>query len=154
MLLTWCCVLGLVALGCSSVADDGGQTAEGPRRVELRIGEETTMPESKIRVKFLSVDDDSRCPQGVNCIWAGSVGVSLLLAAPGDEGRRVKLNTAVEPRAVSYKGQSFSIESVSPAAVEGKPIKPEDYRITLAVCADKSGAHKSGDVPDPASQTP
>jgi hypothetical protein len=100
------------------------------------------------------VDDDSRCPQGVNCIWAGSVGVSLLLSAPGAEGERVKLNTAVDPRAVSYKGHSFSIESVSPPRVEGKNIKAEDYRITLAVCAENSGAHKAGDVHDPAAKTP
>ena len=154
MLLTWCCVLGLVLLGCSSVADDGGAKDVGPLQVELRVGEETTLPDSKIKIKFLSVDNDSRCPQGVNCVWAGSVGVSLLLAAPGEEGERVKLNTAVEPQTVSYKGHSFKIESVNPPRVEGKNIKPEDYRITLAVCAEKPGAHKTGDVPDPASKTP
>lgn len=153
MLLTWCCVLGLLVLGCSSVAGGGGETAEGPRKVELRVGEETTLPDSKIRIKFLSVDDDSRCPQGVNCIWAGSVGVSLLLAAPGAEGQRVKLNTEVEPRSVSYKGHNISIESVRPPRVEGQNIRPEDYRITLAVCAEKSGGQKAGDVPDPASKT-
>ncbi|HEX7175663.1 MAG TPA: hypothetical protein VF240_10425, partial [Pyrinomonadaceae bacterium] len=123
----------------------------GPRQVELRVGEETTLPDSKIKIRFLSVDNDSRCPQGVNCIWAGSVGVSLLLSAPDAEDERVKLNTAVEPQSVSYKGHSLRIESVSPPRVEGKKITPEDYRITLAVCAEKSGAHKTGDVSDPAS---
>lgn len=154
MLLTLCCVLGMVVLGCSSAADEGVAGEGGPRRVELRVGEETTLPDSKISVKFLSVDDDSRCPQGVNCIWAGSVGVSLQLSAPGEEGRRVRLNTAVEPRAVSYKGHSFNIESVSPPRVDGKDIRPEDYRITLAVGAEKRGAHKTGDVNDPAAKTP
>ena len=151
MLLTWCWVLGMLALGCSSVADDGGAKAAGPRQVELRVGGQTTLPDSKIKIKFLSVDNDSRCPQGVNCIWAGSVGVSLLLSAPGVEDVRVKLNTAVEPQTVSYKGQSFRIESVKPPRVEGKNIKPEDYRITLAVCAENSGGRKPGDASAPAS---
>ncbi|HEX7174033.1 MAG TPA: hypothetical protein VF240_01945, partial [Pyrinomonadaceae bacterium] len=70
MLLTWCCLLGMLVLGCSSVADDGEAKDVGPRQVELRVGEETTLPDSKIKIRFLSVDNDSRCPQGVNCIWA------------------------------------------------------------------------------------
>ena len=99
------------------------------------------------------MDNDSRCPQGVNCIWAGSVGVSLLLSAPGAEGQRVKLNTGTAPQVVSYKGHSFRIESVNPPRVEGKNIGREDYRITLEVRAEKSGARKAGDVPDPAAPT-
>ena len=133
MLLTLCCLLGMVVLGCSSVADGGGAAEGGPRQVELRVGGETTLPDSKIKIKFLSVDDDSRCPQGVNCVWAGSVGVQLLRSAPRSQEERVKLNTAVEPRVVTYRGHTFEITSVSPPRVEGQTINPQDYAVTLAV---------------------
>ena len=151
MFLTWCGLLGMLVLGCSSVAGDGGPgAAAGPRRVELRVGKEMTLRDSKIKIRFLSVDNDSRCPQGVNCIWAGSVGVSLLLSAPGVEDVRVKLNTAVEPQAVSFKGHSIRIESVKPPRVEGEKIRSGDYRITLAVSAENPGGHKPGDASGPA----
>lgn len=148
MLLTICCLAGMLLIGCGHAAG-GAAPPPGPQKITLRVGQEAKVKGSDVRVKFLSVDNDSRCPEGVNCIWAGSVGVSLMLSARGAEGQRLKLNTATEPQTATFKGYVLKIDSVRPPRVEGKKIEPGGYVITLSVCSEKS-AGKTG-VPCPAS---
>lgn len=73
----------------------------------LGVGEEAEVaPRTKLR--FDRIVSDSRCPVGVQCVWAGEVRIALSLSAPGGS-QSVELsekdNTA--------KLQSFDIEYLS-----------------------------------------
>ena len=44
---------------------------------EIKITPKKCIPKKGYHLKLKSVFDDSRCPQGVTCIWAGEVSVMI-----------------------------------------------------------------------------
>ena len=55
--------------------------APAPASVVISIGEETSVgPGSRLRL--LRMVSDSRCPKGVQCVWAGEVTLEFELSAP------------------------------------------------------------------------
>jgi hypothetical protein len=73
----------------------------------LSVGEEAEVA-TGTKLRFDRIVSDSRCPAGVQCVWAGEVRIALSLSAPGGS-QSVELsekdNTA--------KLQSFDIEYLS-----------------------------------------
>jgi hypothetical protein len=72
---------------------------------------------------------DSRCPQGVQCIWAGTVEVKTAVSTKVGHGEHVfKLN---EPRTVGdFK---VTLVDVTPAPKAGEEIPESSYRFVFSV---------------------
>ncbi len=104
-----------------------------PMTFDLKPGQEARPRGLGFAVKLEAVAEDSRCPQGVNCIWAGSVRAVLLLARPDAEPVRAEVNTNRAPGSARFEGHDITIRRVLPPKVNGKEIAPEDYIITLSV---------------------
>lgn len=108
--------------------------------LHLSIGETKVVPGTSVRVTFVGVAEDSRCPVDVVCVWQGNVEAVLDLEVAGSgPAVRAHLNTAVEPDAVGFGGLTFTIAAVRPLPYDGREIDPEDYRIALGV-EDGEGA--------------
>ncbi|MCA1632187.1 MAG: hypothetical protein LC802_00360 [Acidobacteria bacterium] len=130
----FCCVAALLMFGMFDA--DGREGARGRvETFELKPGREKLIRSAGIRIKLVEVAEDSRCPQGVNCIWAGNVRVVLRIKAHGRSTRLEKLNSATEPMALALKGRRLSISKVSPSKLNDQKIKPEDYIVTLTLSA-------------------
>jgi hypothetical protein len=111
---------------------DGIERARG--RVEtfdLKPGQEKLVRSAGVRIKLVEVKEDSRCPQGVECIWAGNVQVALSIDGPGKSARQETLNTATAPASLALKGRSLSISKVRPAKIINQEITPKAYVITF-----------------------
>ena len=104
--------------------------------IELRPGQEKLLRGAGVRVRLVEVEEDSRCPEGVQCVWAGNVRVALLVKGPGRASRRVALNTALEPRELKLNGRTVTISKVSPSRVVNHEIKARTYRVTLTLSGD------------------
>lgn len=78
-----------------------------------------------LTLKLLEVRD-SRCPQGVQCFWAGEVGITLEIAKVGVQYVRQPLYTLFdssarsEPKRVLAEGYEFKILEVTPTPVQGE----------------------------------
>jgi len=89
------------------------------REVSLRKGQKTTLRAEKITIKFDSVVEDSRCPEGTNCIWAGNAKIRLMVSKAGKRAKAIELNTAgqmagdasVEAQYENYKIKLISLGS-------------------------------------------
>ncbi len=123
--------------------------------VNARLGEEFSLrvqqtgilldSPNQFGIMFYNVAQDSRCPQGVVCAWAGEVRVQItfqergllhppileLTTNPGDERRKIRV-------------EDYWVElvQVEPPRIEGVPIAPKDYVATFRV------------TPAPATPTP
>lgn len=93
-----------------------------------------------------SVPEDSRCPVGVQCIWAGSVGVEVVFRGPQSGEKAARLNTDRAPRVLKYRGRYVRILKVGPPKVDGQQIKPADYVVTLEVSKDPPAAQEADDL--------
>jgi hypothetical protein len=46
-------------------------------QTEIKITTKKCIPKKGYYLQLKNVWDDSRCPEGVNCVWAGEVSVSI-----------------------------------------------------------------------------
>jgi hypothetical protein len=129
------------APGCGPPAARAGESVSETRAesYEMRVGEERAARGADFTLRLAAVPEDSRCPEGVQCVWAGSVGVELVFCGPKSEAS-ARLNTNRPPRVLKYRGRYVRILAVGPKKVEGREIKPADYVIILEVSRDRPAA--------------
>lgn len=110
------------------VGDDGaGQT------VEVRVGREVMVAAHRLKIKFVAVREDSRCPEGVQCIWAGNARISLKLSRAGSRAANMEINTMTPPREITYRNYTIKLEKLAPHPTQNRPSKPGYYVATLVV---------------------
>lgn len=113
--------LAMLALaGCATLLGDHYGSAE-----RLKLGEVGHFgPE---RITPINVDEDSRCPIGTKCIWAGTVRLKVdVYPNTADHAFFVTLG---QPAAV--EGGTLLLEQVSPQRTTTGKIPPNHYVFTL-----------------------
>lgn len=99
-----------------------------------------TIEVEDLEFKFVAVESDSRCPKGVQCIWAGEAVVLIDVLKNGKklEQKRIKFSPTAQLQNVL--GNLFSSEklnitgfNIAPYPKYRNKIKPEDYYIMLDV---------------------
>ena len=125
-------------LACSpapaaTAPDPSPRTSDVGAPITLKVGQSVTVGTvDPLTVTFRRVESDSRCPQNVQCVWAGDAAVELRLAR-GGRAAGTTLHTTLEPREVEYDGFRVRLVQVTPAPTSGAPIAPSAYEITLEV---------------------
>ncbi len=94
----------------------------------VQIGK-TSQGTTEVAITPLQIIEDSRCPQGVQCIWAGRVVVKARIA----EGDFSKEYNFAEGEGVTTDLGEITMMKVSPVPVHNKPLKPEDYQMTFHI---------------------
>ena len=61
--------------GCNNQADE--ISAELGQGVELGLGQTVAINDEPIKLKFIKVTGDSRCPADATCVWEGEVSCIL-----------------------------------------------------------------------------
>jgi len=113
------------------------QAARVGREFTIRAGRTVTLARESLRVRFVRVAADSRCPENVDCVWAGNAEV---LVEVGAGNRRVsktlRLNTNSGPeRPAEDKYRSYTVKLVKldPYPRTTRKIRQGDYTATLLV---------------------
>jgi len=145
-ILTLCLLATFVAVAgaaSTTAAKKGGGQARRKIMVDknfvLGIGQEGATADGKLKIKFLSVAEDSRCPKGVNCIWEGNARVVLEAGTSGGKAVKLELNTSPREGAAGgeYGQYLIKLVDVAPYPVEGQTNKPGNYTVTLVVSKKK-----------------
>ena len=96
--------------------------------IQIEFGESITLEKGKLTIKFKSLVGDSRCPQGVVCVWAGNAEVILEVSK-----NKIALNTTLDPRQQVVGDYNIQLRDVIPDPKAGEELKPEDYSIKIVV---------------------
>ncbi len=67
--------------------------AQNKEELKVKIGEVKSSISSSVKVNFEEVIDDSRCPTGANCIWAGRARIKITLDPKNGEAVTVEFST-------------------------------------------------------------
>lgn len=121
-------ILTLVC-GAFSLAAAAAQTGE---RQHIRIGKQKRFSSAALAVRFVSVVEDSRCPEGANCIWAGNARIKIEVGK-GREKETFELNTGVGAKEAVFKGYKIELLSLTPAPKENASIDRDSYVASFAV---------------------
>lgn len=101
------------------------------REFSLRVGREAVVKNERIRIAFSSVAEDSRCPTGEDCIWAGNARIAIKISAPNNDPIQVELNTDVEPRRASFSKYDIKIVALNPYPKANSNIDKKAYTARL-----------------------
>lgn len=103
----------------------------------LKVGESVTVDE-RLMVAFNSIEGDSRCPQGVECIWEGDAEAGMWARVDSRDITSFVLHThSAFDNSVKVGAYKITLLDVSPFPVYPKQIDPNDYVITIVVALDE-----------------
>ena len=102
----------------------------------IKVGEVVLVRETHVIIFFEGVLEDSRCPTGVQCPWAGNAAVRFEVSLDNAElaPQPIVLNTTLEPRQTDKFARTIRLEGLDPYPVDSEPpIDPGSYVAELAV---------------------
>lgn len=106
--------------------------SQSSERVELRVGQQKTTSVGHLKIKFVRLMEDSRCPINARCVWAGNAKVRLTVK--GSKGsRNIDLNTGVEPHTATYDSYDIRIEDLLPGKSGDPKAHPQPQTLTITV---------------------
>ena len=137
-------VLALASCGGHSPAEPEAAVASAQQdsdeasspTVELRL--DRAFAHAELKIKWVELED-SRCPIGVNCIWAGQLVATFEVAREGGDPERIELITPVgrDPQPAEALGYRFRLLDVEPHPKEGVTIERGDYLATVEILSSQ-----------------
>ena len=129
-----------MARGCALLIAIAPVTMEAHQRREvdpgspftLKVAEQVALRGTTLVIGFERILSDSRCPEGVQCITAGDVAVSLWVQEPGRKKTKLELRAGESPSA-TFQRRVIRLLDVQPRPRENRKLSPRDYRLRLRV---------------------
>jgi hypothetical protein len=123
--------IALVALTLTSQQTGAPEPSLG-RSFDVKATEVATI--QGLRITFEGVSEDSRCPRGVQCVWAGDAAATFtLVKAPAAAEQRTLHTSGRFEQQTEYDTFVVRLEDIKPYPKEGVEIAPRDYLATLVV---------------------
>jgi hypothetical protein len=116
-------------------------SCSAPTTNEVKLGQEFTLPFGQsariagenIKIKFVDVISDSRCPQGVTCIWAGEASSLIEITASDKAYSKVLTQSGHSENTQTGFEQYLFTCSLLPYPQAGKETIKKDYHLQLLV---------------------
>ena len=130
-ILLLCTMLSTI-LGC------GKDEYEDERKIgedfSLRIGETVSIKGEQLRIEFLEISEDSRCPRNVTCIWEGRAIaiINVLIGNTSQEVELVEPGLTDTPTKTQFEEYEF-VFKILPYPEAEVQISPGEYRLMLTV---------------------
>lgn len=106
--------------------------AQTTQQVSLRVNKQKSVMRDRLRIKFAAVED-SRCPQDVNCVWAGNAKVTIKVTNRRGESKTFDLNTNLDVKSVKFEGYEIKLGDVTPYPRSNIRIDPSGYTASFTV---------------------
>lgn len=110
-------------------------------------GENKFLEEYQMNVTFKGISEDSRCPEGVNCIWAGAALAQVEVMGTSTRPRILNLASTDFPsrnykQSAVFNGYTITLQDVAPypKSQEGAKALNGKYRIGITI---KKGGNPS-----------
>jgi hypothetical protein len=124
----------VVLAGCATTR--GAPPVRAALNEEFRIPAGQTAEVEELRVRFIRVTEDSRCPINARCIRAGAAKVEVELRARNAAAERVILSTPDEPKGATYGPYDVEVLDLQPGreiVPEGSAVPAPRFEVALRV---------------------
>jgi len=98
----------------------------------VQLPVEASVMVDAVSIHFDRVTEDSRCPFGVVCVWAGNARIELTVS-DGVDAEVLGLNTDTPPTQDDFGGYTIRLDQLDPYPLAGRPTRPNSYVAKLAV---------------------
>ena len=111
-----------------------GAVPQQDPQIVLSPGAPQRIPDTDLTVVFEAVVEDSRCPVGTNCVWAGDATVRMRIDSANAKPTTYVLHTNDGfEREVVHGNVRIRLSSLTPEPTADRRPRAEDYRVTLAI---------------------
>jgi len=131
----------ILVVNCSSQKDVAQRSVASEK--SSTEGENKFLKEYQMNVTFRGVSEDSRCPQGTQCIWSGVAVADIELMSTTSRPVMVRLSTQDVSGKDYYKshyfnGYKISLMELTPYPTEKRNVKslPGQYKIGISLTKD------------------
>lgn len=101
---------------------------ESDKYYKIKFNKTIELKNTGIKIEFLDVLEDSRCPQDVICCWAGNANVLIKIA-----DSTFSFNSIFSPQSFSYKNYNIVFAKLFPYPHSQKIINKKDYIVSLDI---------------------
>lgn len=131
------CAAGLLCLLLALPACDSTSSVvsgELGKPSSISIGQTLSFAGEDLSIRFAEVISDSRCPTGVECVWAGEVSVAVQITYFKSLHHKTLVQSGAAPGLTTAFFNEYKIAfKVTPYPSAGSPIKQGNYRLELTV---------------------
>jgi hypothetical protein len=106
--------------------------AQTRQQQKVQIHKQKRFSRSNLTVKFVSLVEDSRCPVGTNCVWAGNAKITIEVSK-GRSKKTFEVNTNTGAKGAVFNGYKIELMSLTPVPRENIRINRNGYVATFAV---------------------
>ena len=107
-------------------------SAKDDAPIQVRVGKQKKFSRSKINVKFVSLVEDSRCPEGTNCVWAGNAKIKVMISRGSGAGETFEINTNLGAKGATFGGYAINLTDLTPTPKADVKINANSYTATFA----------------------
>lgn len=126
--------LALFLFGTVSYAQDKSNDKVKTPKIVTKLKANESYKTNNIEVKLVEIVEDSRCPEGVSCMWAGEAIVLIDIFKDGEKVERKKVTfNSEDPMIFSSEKLTIKGLNVMPYPKDGEKINPKDYYLQLDV---------------------
>jgi hypothetical protein len=137
LVLTLLAVSAAVLLVSACVGVSADITGAVGQPMVLEPGQKAVLSDPAIAIRFLKVVNDSRCPTGAQCIWAGQVTAQAEITYQGEKFDVVLTQSANSDAKTTFADFTIAF-SVEPYPELEKKIDSKDYRLNLTLSREPS----------------
>jgi len=122
-------ILTLVFGGGAMVAAQ----AQANQTLKVRVNQQKTAVKSKLTIKFASLVEDSRCPEGTRCVWAGNARIQVRITDARGRSETFEMNTGTGAKGASFAGYAVNLTSLDPHPAANIRIDRNGYTATFTI---------------------
>ena len=107
--------------------------AQKDSTMKVKVGKQKKFSGSKIKVKFMSLVEDSRCPEGTNCVWAGNAKIKVMISQGDGAGETFEINTNLGARGATFGGYAINLTDLTPTPKANVRLNANAYTATFTI---------------------
>lgn len=104
--------------------------AQASQSLMVRIGQEKAA-RGNLRVRFLTLVEDSRCPTGTQCVWAGTARIKIQVRSSARNAQTFDIETNGDD--VMFRGYRIKLTNLTPHPANNIRINRNGYVATFRI---------------------
>ena len=100
---------------------------------KVQVNKQKKFSRSGLTVRFVEMVEDSRCPKGTQCVWAGNAKIKVEVKRNGARKEIIELNTGAKDKSARYDGLLIELIDLTPEPANNIRINKNGYVATIAV---------------------
>jgi Na+-transporting NADH:ubiquinone oxidoreductase subunit NqrC len=108
-------------------------SAQSNGTLRVRVNQQKTHARSKLKITFVSLVEDSRCPKGTKCVWAGNAKIRVRVADARGRSETFEMNTNMGARGASFDSYAINLVNVEPRPAANVRLNRNAYTATFEI---------------------